>query len=173
MKSKDIRPTGIERELREGDYIVSTTDLAGRITSVNPVFVEFSGFSEEQLLSRPHNIIRHPDMPRAVFWLAWEAIRNGDDFQGYVKNMARDGSHYWVFAHIRPEYDEGGRPTGYRSVRRRPRREAVLKAAELYARMRSAEELAGPAKAVQAGLEVLRETLAARGQSYEEFVSTL
>jgi PAS domain S-box-containing protein len=173
MKPRDVLPTRRERLMREGDYIVSATNLEGRITSVNPVLVEFSGYDETELIGAQHNILRHPDMPRAVFWMAWEAIRHGDDFYGYIKNLAKDGSYYWVFAHILPEYDAEGTPTGYRSVRRCPRGEAVAKAAALYEKMLAAERAVGSRDAIEAGLAVLRAALAEAGQSYEVFVATL
>ena len=173
MKPRDLIPTQREKPMREGDYIVSTTDLDGRITSANPVLLEFSGYSEAELIGVQHNILRHPDMPRAVFRLAWDTIRHGEDFHGYIKNLAKDGGHYWVFAHIRPEYDANGEPTGYRSVRRCPRRDAVNKAAALYANMLAAEHAAGPRDAIDAGMAVLRAALAESGLGYEEFVAAL
>jgi len=73
---KPITPTSVEKVMREDDFIVSKTDLKGRITYGNRVFVEFSGYEEEELLGAQHNIIRHPDMPRAVFKLLWDTIQN-------------------------------------------------------------------------------------------------
>ena len=173
MKNREILPTGVEHPLREGEYIISTTDLSGKITSTNAVLVEYSGYSSEELLGHQHNIVRHPEMPRSVFWLAWETIQGGEDFPGYFKNLARDGRHYWVHAHIAPLHDEAGEPSGYRSVRRRPKQAAVDALERLYARMLEAEEAAGPREAIEAGLAVLRVELASRKLSYEELVSSL
>ena len=173
MKDKAIIPTGVDRPLREGDYIISTTDMSGRITAANAVLVDYSGYTEEELLGNQHNIVRHPDMPRSVFWLAWETIRGGEDFHGYIKNLSRDGRHYWVHAHIAPLHDEQGEPSGYRSVRRKPKQVAVDAIDALYARMREAEEAAGPRDAIEAGLAVLRAELASRKASYEELVASL
>ncbi|HEY6896133.1 MAG TPA: PAS domain-containing protein [Rhodocyclaceae bacterium] len=172
MKRRSIAPTQIERPMREGDYIISSTDPKGRITAVNDILVEFSGYSREELIGAQHNILRHPDMPRAVFWLAWDAISNGEDFSGYIKNLAKDGSHYWVFAHIVPEY-AGGAIKGYRSVRRCPKQSAVAKAATLYAEMLAAEHQAGPKDAIPAGLAVLSGLLAERRVSYAQLVAEL
>lgn len=173
MKSRDIIPTGVERILPENQYILSTTDLSGRITSANDLFVEFSGYSEAELLNTQHNVIRHPDMPRAAFALCWETIGDGEEFSGYVKNLSKDGGFYWVFAHILPVRNAQGEVTGYRSVRRHPRREAVAKIAPIYAEMLAAEKSAGPKTAVAAGLDVLRAHLSKMGMSYEQMVATL
>ena len=164
-------PTAGERILREDEYVVSTADPQGRITSVNDVFIDYSAYSREELLHAPHNIIRHPDMPRAVFWLLWQALQDGEDFLGYVKNRRKDGGFYWVFAHVRPEHDAEGAIIGYRSVRRAPRREALPKVSRLYAEMLAAERAA--ADPIPAGLAVLSKFLAAQGLSYEQMVATL
>lgn len=173
MKDRDVIPTDAELVMREGEYIISATDLSGRITLANAILVEYSGYSENELLSSQHNIVRHPDMPRAVFWLAWEAIKAGEDFQGYIKNLSRTGSYYWVHAHIAPIRDVQGEITGYRSVRRKPKLSAVAAVTALYQRMREAEQQASTRDAIEAGLYVLRETLATRHLSYEEFVANL
>lgn len=88
MKYK-VQPTSVERVMREDDFIVSKTDLKGRITYGNRIFMEFSGFSEAELLNAPHNIIRHPDMPRGVFKLLWDTLAERQEVFAYVKNMAR------------------------------------------------------------------------------------
>lgn len=173
MKDKAVVPTGVERLLREGEYIISTTDTSGRITSANAVLMDYSGYTAQELLGNQHNIVRHPDMPRSVFWLAWETIRGGEDFHGYIKNLSRDGRHYWVHAHIAPVHDAQGEPTGYRSVRRKPKQAAVESVAVLYTRMREAEKAAGTKDAIEAGLAVLRAELASRQLSYEELVASL
>lgn len=173
MKDSTIPPTQVERLMREGDYIISTTDLKGRITSVNDVLVEYSGYSEAELIGSQHNILRHPSMPRAIFWMLWEAISHGEEFYGYLKNMSKDGGFYWVFAHVVPVADGDGKALGYKSIRRRPRRAAVDVVEALYTRMLVAEQAAGPKDAVDAGLNVLGDMLAARRRSYEEFVAAL
>lgn len=173
MKDSTIHPIQMERLMREGDYIISTTDLRGRITSVNDVLVEFSGYSESELIGSQHNILRHPDMPRAIFWLLWEAISHGEDFSAYLKNMSKDGGFYWVFAHISPVTDTEGRPMGYKSIRRRPRRAAVDAIEALYSRMLAAERAVGPQESINEGLAILGAMLAAHRRSYEEFVAAL
>lgn len=173
MKPNHITPTAVERILDPDRYIISTTDTQGRITSVNDVLVETSGYSREELLQRQHNILRHPDMPRAVFWLAWDTLQAGEDFHGYFKNLCKDGAYYWVFAHIRPEHDGDGSVVGYRSVRRVPKRSAVATLSGLYAEMLAAEHAAGPKDAIPAGLTVLRQFLAKRNAGYEQVMASL
>jgi PAS domain S-box-containing protein len=173
MKNHDIVPTLVEQYMQDGEYIVSTTDPAGRITSANDVLLRFSGYSADDLIGRQHNILRHPDMPRAVFSLAWETITNGEGFLGYIKNLSKDGSFYWVFAHIFPLYDDEGALTGYKSIRRKPRADALPGVVALYAAMCRAEAEAGPRDAIAAGRAVLATVLAGKAQSYEEFVAAL
>ena len=173
MKPRELLPTAVERILANGEYIISTTDVQGRITTVNDVLVAYSGYTREELTGVQHNLLRHPDMPRAVFFMAWSAIAEGEDFSGYIKNLSKDGSFYWVFAHILPLTNEDGDITGFRSVRRTPKREAVALIQVLYAQMLAAEEAAGPRDAIAAGTKVLREFLGQRGQSYEQVVAAL
>ncbi len=159
--------------MRENDFIVSKTDAKGIITYGNPIFIEFSGYSEEELLGIQHNIVRHPDMPRSAFKLAWDTIESGKEFFGYVKNMAKDGSHYWVFTHIAPDFDQQRKIVGYTSVRRCPRRDALAKIEPVYRQMLQAEHSAGARDALTAGTKVLLDLLNQTGMSYEELVFSL
>jgi PAS domain S-box-containing protein len=165
-----ITPTSVEKVMREDDFIVSKTDLKGIITYANRIFMEFSGYSEAELLGTQHNIIRHPDMPRAAFKLVWDTIQAGNECFAYVKNMARDGSYYWVFANITPDRDSQGSITGYYSVRRKPKASAVKTCSELYAAMLEAERKAGPRDAMAASGKILTDLLAEKGLSYEQLV---
>src|SRR5208282_4348758 len=111
------QPTGIERFFEEEEIIVSKTDLKGLITYANRVFVQISGYSEEELLGQPHSIIRHPSMPGSVFRLLWETIASGQEIFAYVNNMSKNGDHYWVFAHVTPTFGAAGEIVGYHSNR--------------------------------------------------------
>lgn len=168
-----IVPTNMERVMRENDFIVSKTNAKGVITYGNPIFIEFSGYSEAELFGSQHNIVRHPDMPRAVFKLVWDTIQSGREFFGYVKNMSKDGGFYWVFSHIAPDFDAAGNIVGYTSVRRCPRPEAVRKVESAYRAMLQAERVAGARDAIAAGTAVLLDLLKNAGVSYEEFVFSL
>ena len=170
---RQIQPSTVERMMREDDFIVSKTNPKGIITYGNPIFIEFSGYSEEELLGSQHNIVRHPDMPRAAFQLAWDTIRAGKEFFAYVKNMAKDGSYYWVFTHITPDFDQQHNIVGYTSVRRCPKRDAVAKVEPVYRLMLQAERSAGPRDAIAAGTGVLVDLLNQKGMSYEELVFSL
>jgi PAS domain S-box-containing protein len=167
---RHITPTLVEKVMREGDFIVSMTDLKGIITYCNRIFIEFSGYSESELLGTQHNIIRHPDMPRAVFKLLWDKIQNREECFAYVKNMARDGSFYWVFTNVTPTFDQSGNITGYFSVRRKPKQSGVQTASAVYAAMLEAERKAGPANAVAAATKMLVDILNEKGLSYDELV---
>lgn len=168
-----IQPSTVERKMRENDFIVSKTNPKGIITYGNPIFIEFSGYSEEELLGSQHNIIRHPDMPRAAFKLAWDTIQSGKEFFAYVKNMSKDGGFYWVFTHITPDFDGNGNIVGYTSVRRCPSAEAVAKIEPVYRAMLAAEQAAGPRSAIEAGTSVLVDIMKQTGMSYEELVFSL
>ncbi|MDX2300109.1 MAG: methyl-accepting chemotaxis protein [Xanthomonadaceae bacterium] len=123
----------------DGGIIVSTTDLKGKITHCNPTFVKISGFTREELIGQPQNIIRHPDMPAEAFRDLWDTIRKGEPWSGLVKNRTRNGDFYWVDANVTPII-KNGQPVGYMSVRTKPSREQVAAAEVLYAAMRSANE---------------------------------
>ena len=127
--------TGVERHLPEGEFIVSRTDTRGVITYVNKTFINISGFTEAELLGAPHNIVRHPDMPAAAFQDLWETLAAGKPWSGLVKNRCKNGDHYWVLANATPEW-EGGRISGYLSVRSRPAQADVDAAEALYKAIR-------------------------------------
>ncbi len=167
---RNITPTLVERVMREDDYIVSMTDTTGRITYGNRIFIEFSGYSESELLGTQHNIIRHPDMPRAVFKLLWDKISNHEECFAYVKNMSKDGGFYWVFTNVTPTFDEAGNITGYFSVRRKPKASGVKVMTDVYRLMLEAERKAGPANAIAASTKILVDILNEKGLSYDELV---
>lgn len=166
-----ITPTRTERQLGDEDFIVTKTDPKGRILYANRIFIALSGYTEAELLGSQHNIIRHPDMPRSVFKLLWDQIAAGQEFMGYVKNMAKDGSFYWVLATVTPDYDANRNISGYTSVRRKPRAEAVRAVEALYREMLAAESRAGTRDALQAGAGVLQQAM--NGKRYEQFVLAL
>lgn len=119
--------------------LVSVTDLKGRITYCNTAFIEVSGFSRDELLGQPHNLVRHPDMPEEAFRDMWSTIQAGLPWTGLVKNRRKNGDHYWVQANATPMMD-GETITGFLSVRTAPDAQAVLSAEALYATMRAQEQ---------------------------------
>lgn len=171
MKTTRIRPTGVERSLGEDEIIVTKTDTRGVITYANDVFLRISALREDEAVGHPHNVIRHPDMPRAIFKLLWDTLKDGQELFAYVVNLASDGAHYWVLAHVTPSRDATGRIIGYHSSRRRPDAAAVAAASEFYGRLRAEEERhSGTPAALEASWRLLQQELAGRGQTYEEYV---
>ncbi|MDQ5896252.1 MAG: aerotaxis receptor [Pseudomonadota bacterium] len=146
-----------------GQALVSTTDLQGRILYCNPAFIEVSGYTREELLGQPHNMIRHPDMPEEAFRDMWQTIELGDPWSGLVKNRRKNGDHYWVMANVTPLL-EGDRPVGYMSVRTAPDRSAVADAEALYARMREAATRGGGGPRLKAGRLAPQGALARLGE---------
>lgn len=169
-----VTPTGIERRFDTREVIVSDTDLRGHITFANDVFERVAAYPKEYLLGRPHNLVRHPAMPQCVFKLLWDTITSGGDIRAYVVNLASDGAHYWVLAHVYPLWASDGTIVGYRSERRAPSRRAVDTATGLYATLLGTERATGGGKAgMEAATDQLVSVLQSKGVSYEEFVSSL
>jgi PAS domain S-box-containing protein len=173
MKDKSIVPTQQERVMREDDFLVSRTDMKGRLVYGNQIFIEFSGYQEHELLGQQHNIVRHPDMPRGVFKFLWDTIQKKQECFAYVKNMSRDGGYYWVFANVTPSIDANGQLEGYFSVRRKPKPQAVQVVTDLYRQMLDEERRAGPKDACAASLALLTGLLAQKGVSYESFILSI
>ena len=107
--------TNKEVVMKDGDILVSGTDTGGRLLFANKAFVDISGFSEDELIGAPHNIVRHSDMPKAAFQNLWETIKGGKPWQGLVKNRCKNGDHYWVNANVTPTI-ENGQITGFISI---------------------------------------------------------
>ncbi|MFV8836469.1 PAS domain-containing methyl-accepting chemotaxis protein [Aquisalimonas sp.] len=123
--------------------ILSTTDSNGRITHVNDEFVKISGFEREELIGQPHNIIRHPDMPRQAFLELWMTLQKGQSWMGIVKNRCKSGDHYWVHAYVTPIFDADGNLQECQSIRQKPDEEDVERAAALYEKLKRAEPESG------------------------------
>jgi PAS domain S-box-containing protein len=169
-----IVPTGRERTFARDDIIVSKTDLTGKITYANEVFIRISGYTEEELLGAPHSLVRHPDMPHAVFALLWDTIQAGQEVFAYVKNLAKNGDHYWVFAHVTPSFGQGGNVVGYHSNRRLPSKQAIQDVEGLYKMLLLEEQRHSDVKsAVRAGAARLTDFLTKQGLDYAELMFTL
>ncbi len=133
---QNLPVTQRERTFPASDRLISTTDLNSKITYCNDAFVEISGFTREELIGQPHNMVRHPDMPPAVFGHMWDVIKQGRPWMGVVKNRSKNGDFYWVSAYVTPIY-ENGKMSGYESVRSVPTAEQKQRAEALYARLRA------------------------------------
>jgi PAS domain S-box-containing protein len=129
--NRKVLVTDMETPYPDGRLIVSRTDVNGFITHVNQSFVLMSGYDEHELIGSPHSILRHPDMPAVAFKDLWDTVKGGRTWQGYVKNLRKDGGYYWVKATVIPNIREG-RLIGYTSVRRKPSRQMVDKCKALY-----------------------------------------
>ena len=128
--------TNREQDVAPDERLISTTNLKGVVEDANETMVRISGFSREALLGSAHNIVRHPDMPEAVYANFWETLQAGKPWLGIVKNRCNNGDHYWVNAYVSPVFRDG-RHAGYQSVRTRPTPEQKARAESLYARMRA------------------------------------
>ncbi|MVW78242.1 methyl-accepting chemotaxis protein [Bordetella sp. 02P26C-1] len=128
---KNLPVTNVETQLKEDQYLISKTDLKGRITFCNPEFVKVSGFEAHELLGKPHNIVRHPDMPEPVFKEMWETLQAFKPWVGVVKNRRKDGGFYWVLATVLPIMEQDT-CVGYASVRVRATAEAIRGAEQFY-----------------------------------------
>lgn len=121
------------------ELLVSSTNTKGEITHCNPAFVRVSGYSYDELIGQPHNLIRHPDMPAEAYRDLWRTIGRGEPWTGIVKNRRKNGDHYWVRANVTPIM-EGGKPRAYMSVRTKPSAAEIAAAEALYAQMRREAE---------------------------------
>lgn len=155
--------------------IVSKTDMKGRLTYANEVFCKVAGYSEAELLGQPHSIIRHPDMPRAVFKYLWDTILEGREVFAYVKNLAKNGDFYWVFAHVTPSRHADGQIIGFHSNRRVPDPGIVRDViTPLYAGLLHEEQKHRNGKeSLAAGYRALTDFIAMKKISYDELIFSL
>ena len=169
-----IPPTGIERTFESSEIIVSKTDLTGKIINANDVFCRIAGYDERELLGQQHNIVRHPDMPRCIFKFLWDTIAGGQEVFAYVINQAKNGDHYWVFAHVTPTLGPNGDIISYHSTRRVPDpgpREIV---AGLYKQLLAVEAShSSPKEGMEAALNVVVDLLQKNKMEYNEFIFSL
>lgn len=169
-----VTPTQNEKKLADEDFIVSKTDVSGRITYANRIFMEIAGYPESELLGVQHNVIRHPDMPRGVFRLMWNTLKAGEEFFGFAKNLCADGGYYWVFANITQDYDRAARLQGYYSVRRQPPRSALEVIEPIYREMLAIERQSTAKEAPDKSLEYLMDVVQRSGaKNYNNLVLNL
>jgi PAS domain S-box-containing protein len=165
--------TGNERTFGN-EFLVSITDTKGVLTYVNDVFIRLAGYSEKELLGQQHNIVRHPDMPRCIFKLLWDTIASGNEIFAYVINKAKNGDHYWVFAHVTPTYDDNNNIIGYLSSRRNASDEALNFIKPLYKQLCNEERRHSSKKSgMQASFDMFSAMLKEKNTSYAECVIRL
>jgi PAS domain S-box-containing protein len=154
--------------------IVSKTDPRGVITYANDAFLRISGYSRSELVGKPHSLVRHPEMPRALFRLLWTTLAQQREVFAYMNNLAADGASYWVLAHITPAYGYDGSVVGYHSNRRCPSLAAVELVRPLYAELLAEEQRHDdPATALEASSRLFERLVAQRASSYESFVRSV
>jgi len=169
-----VHPTGIARPWADEELIVTKTDLKGRITYANEVFLRLAQLTEEEALGQPHNIIRHPEMPRCVFKLLWDTLEAKKEIFAFVNNMAMSGDHYWVFAHVTPSFGANGEVVGYHSNRRKPHADQIAKVMSLYKLLLQEEEkYSSPKEGMAAAVALLLGVLKDKGVSYDEFIFSI
>lgn len=125
-----------EYVLKNDDFLVSQTDAKGIILFANDDFCKVAGYTIDELVGKPHNVVRHRDMPKAAFKDLWETVKSGKIWTGYVKNSTKDGGFYWVFATVYPMYDETRQAQTYLSCRRKPSAQEIQEAEALYKTLR-------------------------------------
>lgn len=167
--------TGVERFFNQEEVIVSKTDLKGRITYANRVFLRLADYSESEIIGAPHSIIRHPGMPRCIFKFLWQTIQSRNELFAYVVNRSRNGDHYWVYAHVTPSYDRSGAIVGYHSNRRVPDRRVLDQVIIPTYRVLLDEERrhADRSEGLAASTALLTKTIEATGMSYDEWIFSL
>ena len=158
----------------KNDLIVSKTNLKGHITYANHTFLEIAGYEENEVIGKPHNVIRHENMPRGVFELFWSTIAKGEEIFAYVVNSTKSGDHYWVIAHVTPSYHNGS-VSGYHSTRRVPDSRTIKEVIEpLYTELNTIEAATPDRKeGTQKSFERLGEILRDKGLNYNEFAASL
>ena len=161
--------TNNEKKLNDNDFIVSKTDKKGKIIYCNEIFTKMSGYEASDLIGANHNLIRHPDMPKIAFKVAWDLIQQNKEFFGYVKNLSKDGGYYWVFTYITADVDSNGNIISYTSIRRKPPQSAIDAIAPVNKLLVDAEKSGG----MKASEALLTDFLAEKKLSYEELMMAL
>ncbi|MEA3228706.1 MAG: PAS domain-containing protein [Campylobacterota bacterium] len=164
-----ITPIDNEKTFDKDFLLVTKTDLKGRITYANRNFMDIVDMDEDTLIGHPHNIVRHPDMPKIIFKLLWEYLQKGEEIHAYVKNLSADGSYYWVLANVTPSYDNSTKESkiiGYHSSRRFPKEQSLAIIKPLYAKLLDAEKSGG----IDASKKIIDNLLQEKGISYDEFI---
>ncbi|EDZ61910.1 protein containing PAS domain [Sulfurimonas gotlandica GD1] len=163
-------PINNEIKLSQKRYIVSKTDAKGIIEYGNDYFVEISGYSEAELIGKPHSIVRHPDMPRIAFKLMWDRIKQGKNFMAIVKNLAKDGSYYWVVTDFEPKIDPiTNEIISHTAFRKAAPQKAIDTMIPIYAKLLDIEKEGG----MEASEKYLRGFLEENNTTYDDFVNDL
>lgn len=166
--NKLVRPTPIDREIKldASKIIMSKTNPRGIIEYANDYFMEISGYEEYELMGQPHNVIRHPDMPKVIFKLMWERLNKGKNIHALVKNLAKDGRYYWVLTTFETKYNDAGEIISHYARRKAAPGNAVFQIEKLYKTLRAIEERQGADIAEKYFYGLLEE----KGIDYDTFI---
>jgi PAS domain S-box-containing protein len=167
--------TGTEKTFDTDEVIVTKTDVKGLITYANRTFLRVSEYTEDDVLGKPHCMIRHPEMPRCMFKMLWDTLTDGTEMFAYVINRTRLGNHYWVLAHVTPSFDSARRVVGFHSNRRVPDRSVLENTIiPLYRNLTTLERTASdPAVGLAASSAALNTLLQDKGVSYDRYIFSL
>lgn len=167
--------TGVEKTFDADEIIVSKTDLMGKITYGNRTFYRLAGMPEKECIGVQHNLIRHPKMPRAVFELLWNTLKDGKEIFAHVLNRSSNGDHYWVFAHVTPSHNGSGNIVGYHSNRRVSNRQIIDQTiSPLYQKLLGIEQSASnPKDGLNASYQAIVDLLTENKVSFNEFMFSL
>jgi len=167
-------PEGSCRTFDSDRIVVSKTNVKGHITYANNVFLNLAEYDADEVVGKPHSIIRSRAMPRCVFKLLWDRLGDKREVFAYVVNKSKNGDHYWVFAHVTPSMDVEGNVVSFHSNRRVASPEAIEKVSALYAQLLEIEHGAGNRKeGLEKSFAALNQILKEKGVDYDEFVLTL
>ncbi len=165
------RPIVLDKEIvfSKKKFIVSKSDTRGNIIFINKNFAEISGYTEEELMGMPHNVIRHPDMPKAIFFLVWNSLKAGREVSGVIKNLAKSGKYYWVIADFSIQTNAKGYIESFTAFRRAVPEKVIEEIEELYDTMLNIEKKHG----IKGSLSYLESFLEEKDMSYDEYLEEL
>ncbi len=171
MNVKHASTNETEITFEPDEIIVSKTNLQGKLTYANDVFCRVAEMTTDEVIGQPHNIIRHPDMPRAIFKLLWNNIQSGKEIFAYVKNRSKTGKYYWVIAHVTPSFDEEDKVDGYHSNRRQAGPGEINNISAFYRELKAEEDKHSNSKeGLDASYGLLEKHIQEMGMTYSEFV---
>ncbi len=153
--------------------LISKTDTQGNITYCSPSFLQLCGYDEQELMGRSHNLLRHPDMPKGIYYLMWENLKANREFNAFILNKTKSGQSYWAFTNITPVHTVEGKLVGYTCAKRPANEAGIGLFSVYYEQMRDEERRLGDNEGPRKSAQLLQEILAATGDSYEASVFKL
>ncbi len=158
-----------EQKVDSQESYTSCTDECGTIVTVNDAFVKLSGYEKEELLGKNHNLVRHPDMPQVIFDILWKKLEQNKKFVGLIKNLAKDGTYYWLFNEISTMSKKGAQAKVYYAYKQAASKRAVYHVGNLYKKLLEQERSGG----IDASYRYLEDFLSFRGVTYDEYIETM